>query len=326
MKQISVFLFILLFCFLNAQQQKLQGTWILDRITYQNGDLLEVNHPMYSNYFTYKFIGNILQISEQKEKVDINDTTITTSIRKLNYSIENKMLTIKEVSDDKIYYFLKIDDFVQKYPEFEPVETTYEGKSVYTTNSLIKPEFNHSQNFNQYIMNNVASYSSVASTDNSFKVTYILTADSKIHDLKVVKSVSDTFDSQFISALMNAEKFFKNTFGKDLLVSQSFEFYNMFSNSNIKHERQIINLAKKAGELYDKNDFEGALAQYEKLFALQINAYSKDRLRHMLQPALLRAGVANLAIGRRTEACAAFREAGNLTDFTVRNYLRNFCK
>lgn len=325
-KPIFLFLFPVVFSFLNAQQHRLQGTWILDKITYQTGEALEVNHTMYSNFIAYKFVGNTLEIINQKVTAKIDDSTIITPLRKLNYRFNNQNLIIRESDDDKIYYFLKVADFIRKYPEFQPGETIYEGKTVYKTNSVIQPEFSYSQNFNMYIMNNVASYSSVASKNNSFRISYILSADHKIREVKVVHGISSTFDEQFKGALMNAEKFFKNTFGKDLLVTHSFQFYNMQAGSNLKLEKQIRDLSQRAGSLYDKNDFAGAIAQYDKLLALEINDYTKDRMQYLLQSALLRSGVANLALGNRVLACEKFRQAGDLTDFSVRNYLRDFCQ
>ena len=137
MKRILPILFLLIFNISKSQQIKLQGVWILDKIQYQNGNPLEVNLPLYSTFMEYNFKGNNLEINNQNFKVSIDNSTISTNYRKLHYKSENGYLIINESGDDKIYYFLKANDFLNKHPEFEPKEIIYNNKNVFESNSLI---------------------------------------------------------------------------------------------------------------------------------------------------------------------------------------------
>src|SRR5690606_26352999 len=97
-----VFIF-LIFCFSKAQVHSLQGKWILDKIVYQNGSPLEVNHPLYSTFMEYGFSGNNLSVNNyQRFKVTVDSETISTDFRIMNYKIENEHLTISEKGDDKV--------------------------------------------------------------------------------------------------------------------------------------------------------------------------------------------------------------------------------
>ncbi len=326
MKRILVILILLSFTFLKSQQEKLQGNWILDKIYYQNGNLLEVNHPLYSNFTEYNFRGNNLEINNQKFKTSIDNSTISTNFRKLNYKLENKYLIINENGDDKTYSFLKTSDYLEKYPEFEPKEITYNDKRVFESNSVIKPEFNYTENFEDFIRDNISSYSSTSATNNFFKARFILTKENKITDLQIVDGISKTFDSEYKKALLKSEKFIKNNYGKDLLVTQTFNFFKLFASLTNKEEKQIYNFIQKGDSFYEKNDFKSAIINYEKLLSLNINPITKDRFGYKLDQAFINLGISYLATGNNSKACESFMKVGDKTNFKVRNYLMNFCK
>ena len=320
-----VFIF-LIFCFSKAQVHSLQGKWILDKIVYQNGSPLEVNHPLYSTFMEYGFSGNNLSVNNyQRFKVTVDSETISTDFRIMNYKIENEHLTISEKGDDKVYHFLKLSDFLRRYPEFEPKEIIYNGKKVFGSNAVVKPEFGKFENFEEFLRINIPSYTSVSATNNFFKARFILTADNKVNDIEIVDGVSEKFDNQYKIALLRSEKLLKNTYGKDLLVEQTFNFFQMFSPYTTKEERQISGLIRKGDDFYDKNDFENAAAQYVKLLALNITPETTERFGYKLDQAFINSGVTLLATGQREKACESFIRVGGKTNFKVRNYLINFC-
>ena len=107
----------------------------------------------------YNFSGNYLEINNQKFKVVIDNSNISTDYRKMNYKIENEQLVITENGDDKVYYFLKESDFLKKHSEFEPKEVVYNNNIVFESNSIIKPGFKNTENFQEFLRKNIPSYS-----------------------------------------------------------------------------------------------------------------------------------------------------------------------
>lgn len=322
--------FLIIFFFLNftlvKSQDNLQGNWILDKIQYQNGKLLEVNHPLYSTFMEYNFNGNNLEINNQKLKVVIDNSIISTDYRKMKYRIENEYLIITENGDNKVYYFLKQSDFLKKYSEFEPKEVIFNTKSVIESNSVIKPYFKNTENFQDFIRKNIPSYSSASATNNFFKAKFILTKENKIIDIEIEQGISKAFDKEFKIALLKSEKYFKNTFGKDLLITETFNFLKIFSGLSNKEEKQIYDIVQKGNSSYVKNDFNNAIKNYEDLLSINIKAETKERFGYTLDQAYINLGVSYLATGNNQKACESFSHVGDETNFKVRNYLINFCK
>lgn len=317
---------LLIFSFAKTQQSKLQGSWIVESIKYNNGNPLEINHPLYSTFIEYEFNGNNLEINNQKFKAAIDNSTISTNFRKLNYQFESNFLVINEKGDDKIYYLLKIDDFIKKYPEFEPREIVYNNKNIFESNLVIEPSFNNVENFEDFIRNNIPSYSSTSAKNEFFQAKYILTKENKITDIQIEKSISKTFDNQFKTALLKSEQFLTNTSGKDLLVTHTFNFFKMFAGLTNKEEKQICNFIQKGNLFYEKNKFEDAITHYEKLLAMNIHPSTKDRFGYSLDQAFINLGVSYLVMKNTSKACEAFHKVGDQTNFKVRDYLLNFCK
>lgn len=326
MKRILSIIFLLLFIFSKTQQTKLQGNWILDNIKYQNGNPLEINHPLFSTFIEYDFNGNNLDINDQKFKVSIDNSAISTDYRKLNYKFENEYLVINENGDDKNYYFMKNKDFVRKYPEFEPQEIVFENKIVFEANSVIKPEFNYGENFEEFMRKNIPSYSSTSATNNFFKAKFILTKENKITDVQILQGISKKFDSEYRNAILKSEKYIQNSYGKDLLVTHTFNFFKMFTGLTNKEEKQIASYVDKGNSFYEKNEFQTAILNYEKLLSIAITPETKERFGYKLDQAFINLGVSFLANNDNSKACESFMEVGDKTNFKVRNYLINFCK
>ncbi|MDO5510361.1 MAG: hypothetical protein Q4F57_06670 [Weeksellaceae bacterium] len=324
MKHSFTIFFLLLFIFSKSQQSHLQGNWILDKILYHNGNSLEINHPLFSTFIEYDFNGNILEINNEKFKVIIDDSTIRTDYRRLNYKFENAYLIISEVGDDKNYYFLKKNDFISKHPEFEPKETIFENRSVLVTNPLIQPEFHHRENFEEFIRKNIPSYSSTAATNNYFNSSFILTKENKITDIQILQGISKKFDGDYKNALLNSEKLLKNPYGKDLLITQTFNFFKLSAALTNNDERQFSDITKKGYESFANNEFPTAITHYEKLLTMNLEPETLDRFKFRISQAYIYLGISYLALGENSNACESFRKVGDKTNFRVRNYLITF--
>lgn len=319
-----VCVFFSVFCF--SQTEKLKGNWILDGILYNNGNQLEINHPLFSSFTEYNFNGNNLKINDQNFKISISENLISTNFRKLNYKFEQDYLIITEVGDDKTYFFLKNNSFLEKYPEFQPQQINYENKNVFVANEIIKPEFLNEKSFEDFLRRNIPSYSEESAKNNYFEAKYIVTADNKISNITITKSISKNFDNEFKLALLKSEKYLKNNFGKDILVTQIFNCFKMFEALNSKEERRIFNIEQKGRVFFEKNDFENAIKTYNQINDINTSKEIKERFGYSIDKIFINLGVSYLATNRIPQSCENFKKVGNKTNFKVRNYLRKFCE
>lgn len=317
---------VLLFIFFKGfcQNVKLEGIWILDKITYANGSPLEVNDKTYSTYYQYKFSNNKMEINDAEVPVSITSKQIITPALKIDYEFQDKYLLLKNLNKDKIYYLLKPESFLELYPEFQPEEIKIEDKMVCLENVIVKPDFNYTGSFNKYFRDFFINYNDLPKGNNFFAVQFIVTKESKIDDLKIQKSVSPDFDSKFIQYLKNGEKFFKNNTGKDILITRRQKIRlddSKVDGSMSTEDRNVVKVYEKGNSFYLKNDFEKAIESYEQINALNLTNRDNEILRLLY----INLGVSYLTKENISAACDSFNKAGGLTNFKSRNYVINFC-
>ncbi|SHK25817.1 hypothetical protein [Chryseobacterium polytrichastri] len=323
-KKLSI-TFLLLSFFSFSQINKLQGSWILDKITYQNGNPLEVNQKMFSSFMEYVFIGNNFKINNQIFKASIDSKTINTDFRKINYKFQEDYLITNEEGDDKNYYFLSKNLFLKKYPEFQPKEINFENNIVFISNEVIKPIFNYNGGTDAYFMKNIPSYSENSSNNNIFKAQFILTKNNKITDIKVINSISKSFDKEFTKSLLSAEKYFINDSGLDLLVEQQFNFFKMFNSFINKDEKKLYKISQEGNKYFEINDFQNAANSYTEINNLNSSVLTNERIRYITNEIYINLGISYLVMKDQEKACKSFRNIGDETNFIVRNYLLIFC-
>ena len=319
-----VCLFFSVFYF--SQSDRLKGNWILDDIVYTNGTQLEINHPQFSKFIEYNFNGNRIKSNNQSFKMTLSENLISTNFIKLNFKFENDYLVITEVGDDKIYYFLKNKTYLEKHPEFQPQKINFENKEVFVVNEIIKPDFINEKSFEIFLRENIPIFSNESIKNNYFEAKFILTANNKISNIIITKGISENFDNEFKTALLKSEKYLINNFHKDILITQSFNFFKMFAGINSKNERIISNIYEKGRVFYEKNDFENAKKTYSKINEIIINQDLKNRFGYNIDQIYINLGISYLASNEIQKSCESFRKVGDETNFKVRNYLKKFCK
>ena len=326
MKKIFFLFFIIFYCFSFGQSEKLQGNWILEKIRYSNGNLLEINHPLFSSFVEYQFNGNILKINGQNMDVEIDSSKISSNFRTLNYKFEKENLVINERGDNKIYFFLDQKAFLNKYPEFRPKEIDYENKKVFVSNEIIYPQFNNSKKLDDFLKDNIPSYSSICITNNFFEIKFILSKENKISDVKVIKSISKAFDEQFVIALLKAEKYFRNNTNQDLLMTHRFNFFKMFESITNNDERKLNKIYESGRIFFEKNNFSKSIEKYEQINDLNLTPDLKSRWSYTVEQIYINLGISYLATNQIEKSCEVFKKVGDNTNFKVRNYLNTFCK
>ena len=323
----KIYLFTLLFATFNVfgQNDKIEGDWILDKTTYCNGDSLEINHPLYSTFIEYEISANSVSINGRKIAAEIGPNTIILNLLKLNYKLIDDFLVVEEKGDNKKQYFLKRENFIKKYPDFEPKRKIIHGDSVSVENIIVKPKFENELTFEDFLRKNIASYSTTSATNNYFKVEFILTNKNEIKNIIILNSISKPFDNECIDAIKKSNIYMKNEYGKDILVTHEFIFCKMLNPLNNKKEKQIFEISKKGNEYFNKNDFTSAIREYEVLKNVDNNDF-KNRLGYIIDECFLNLGISYLATNQKDKACETFHSIGDKTNFKVRNYLKSFCE
>ncbi len=321
------YLLILLLSFsqLFSQNTNLSGTWILDKTIYEDGNYLEINHPLFSNFTEYEFFSNNLKINGQKFNAKYYQNSIKLDYRELMYSFQNEYLLVQEKGDNKIQIFLKKDDFITKYPIFKSEQKIINQDTIYISNDVFKPKFENDLNFEDFLRKNIPSYNNASTKNNIFKSEFILTKENLIKDINITQGISKSFDNEFITALKKAQTYFKNETGKDLLIRHNFNFFKMFGALTNKSEKDFYSIQKKAKEYFEKNEFEKAVSEYEKLNNINDLIILKEKFGFVYNEAFINLGISYLAINKIENACSSFKKVGGFTNFSVRNYLIIYC-
>ena len=308
-----------------SQNSVLNGTWILDKTVYEDGKSLEINHPLYSTYTEYEFLANSIKINEHKFNAKYIQNSIKLDFRELLFSFKNNKLLIQEKGDNKIQIFSKKEDFLEKYPEYKTEIEIRDQDTVYIANNIFRPKFNNELTFDDYLRKNISSYSSACAKNNLFKSKFIVTKEGKIKDIIIINGISKLFDNEFTNALKNSETFFINETGKDFAIEHNFNFIQMFKGLTEQTEKEFYSIQKKAKKYFEKNDFEKAIIEYEKLNDLELNSV-KERLGFIYNESFINLGISYLAMNKNEEACKSFLKVGDKKNFNVRNFIFNFCE
>ena len=321
----KIFLLLILINFINVHSQKLNGTWILEKTIYENGNPLEINHPLYSTFTKYDFLPNSIKINDQKFNAKYENNSIKLDFRELLFSFENNFLLIQEKGDDKIQILSNKEDFLSKNIEFKSEVEIRNQDTLYISNEIYKPEFNNELTFEDFLRKNISKYSSASTKNNLFKSEFILTKNDKIKDIKILNGISKSFDREFIEALKKAEIYFKNETDKDFLIKHNFNFFQMFKGLTGKLEKEFYAIQKKGKLHFEKNEFNKAIIEYEKLNNMELNSI-KERLGFLYSEAFINLGISYLAVSKNEEACKSFLKIGDKRNFKIRNYILNFCE
>ncbi|MFY7811258.1 MAG: hypothetical protein ACOVQ2_05950 [Flavobacterium sp.] len=318
-------LIFLFFTYLNyGQIDKLNGKWILDKINYNDGSSLEINHPMYSDFLEYTFNNNTFTVNDITFDVEIDNNKISNIFRTMNYRFINDKLIINELGDNKTLTFIKRENFTKIYPEFEPKSIEYDNKIVYLPNSIVKPDFIYSINkpekkfyseINSYLVNSIKLEND---TEGELELKFIITKDNKIYNVKVIKGISKDFDDLIINNLMKSEKYFKNNFDKDFILT----FIWKINVKELKKDRKIDKLLIKSREYYKKNDFLNVIKNYDEIISNNdLNIINKN----LDNSDFFLVGISYIALNQIDKSCEIFKKIGDKSNFKIRNYLINFC-
>lgn len=305
-----------------GQEKKLQETWILDKVFYENGKDIEINNPLFSTNLIYKISPKNIKINKNNFNANFIDNTIQTLYRKINYKFLNDYLLLQDENDKKIYAFLKREDFIKRYPEFEAKIEFKNRDSLLISNEITQPDFQSDITFDDFLIKNMYQGSSKDDEDLYFKAEYILTKKNKIKDIIIKDGHNPRYDKEFAEALLKGEKYFQNPYGKDLLITKETNFLKWMSDLKSDDERKLYEIIEKGEGFYNSNKFEKAISEFEMIKNLKIG---ENRFNTIIEDANLKLAISYLATNQIENACKSFSSIGDKTKFKVRNYLINFC-
>lgn len=290
---------------------------------FNDGRNIEINNPNYSTKLIYTIKPKSIKINNQNFDATFSSEQIKTQFRKINFLIKEKYLIAQDEGDNKTSYFLKVDDFIQKNPEFSLKEIEKNGQALYLDNDLSAYEFNNELSFEEYISKNTKHRDSKDFKNLNFQVEFVLTKDNKLQDIKVLNSIDNSFDNEYINALKKSEKYFQNLTGKNLLIRDEINQLKWANDLSDKDEKKLYQYRAKGLEFYRNNKFEKAIEQFLQVESLDIK---NNRFKTLIKECLLDLGISYLAIGQNENACKTFERIGDKTDFEIRNYLIDFCE
>lgn len=320
----TLFFTIFIFSNLFSQSKNLIGKWILDRMQFTNGNNLEINNPNYSTNLIYYIEPNSLRIYDQKFPTTFTANQIKTQFRTINYILKDKYLITQDEKGDIISFFLKAEDFVNKYPEFSLKKQVRNNDTIYIANNLNDYTFDNDLSFDEFLRQNRTQKDrdSKSFKNLNLKVEFILSKDNKIKDIKVLNSIDTLYDNDFIASLRKSEKFLTNLTGKDLLITKEENHLKWANDLTDKDEKQLYSLRAKGLQFYNQNKFDKAIENFSQINNLEIK---DNRFQTLIKECLIKLGISYLAIGKNEDACKTFDYIGDRTDFEIRNFIIDFC-
>jgi len=324
MKSIYSLLFAIL-AFSNAYSQSdlLIGKWVLVKTIYADGRNLEINNPQYATKSIVEISKNSIKINSALLSASFSANKMVTPFRSINFTIRDGFLVTQDDGTDKFSYFLKANDFVEKYPEFSLKEIERAGEIVLVDNGLTGYDFKNELTLDDFILKNKKDRNSKDFKNLYFRVEFILTPENQIKDIKVLNSIDQLYDSGYIGALQKASPYFSNNTGKNLLISQEVNQLKWFKDLTDENEKRLFTYSETGLNCFEKNNFEKAITELSKIRELVI---VNHRFKTVVKEAMIKLAISYLAVGKNREACEVFNGVGDKTDFEVRNFLLDFCK
>ncbi|WP_123902327.1 hypothetical protein [Chryseobacterium arthrosphaerae] len=304
-----------------SQTQKLMGEWFLDRVYPSTGKSLEINNRKYSIFLSYNIKPNELIINNQKFEAVFLKDKIKLKDRELTYWYDENYLLVQE--GNEIYTFLKKNDFTKKNPEFNPQINFVKNDTVIVANQIIKPVFNNEKTFDRFVTNHISDSSYNSGDDLYFKAEFVLTRDNNITQIKIIDPYTPQYQSEFVQALKKSEQYFENPYRKDMLITVEKFFPKWIGDLKTKEEKELYSILSTGNKYFYKNNFEKTIETLSKLDGIKVRDIEFNPLVH---EAYVLLGISYLVLGQNDNACTSFNKAGSITDFGVRNYLKDFCK
>lgn len=313
----KLFSFILFIIHVNtySQETKLFGNWILVRTLYDDFKPLEINHPDYSQSLIYEIRKDHFKVNGVKnEFVEFKNGQIDYPIQTINYNFKDDYLITQIKGSNLKHFYLKREDLLKKHPELIPAFS--ENKDYIYDNGIANYSFEQNIPLESYLIREL---NEIGKNKNNkeFEINFILNSSNNIENINI--KPSSKHDKTITDLLTRSEKFFKNNTDQNLLIKKNINLDILGSfhlNSSIRRIKDEIE------NDYKNNNFKKVI---ELSFKFNKAIEDENQNQQLIKSTKKLIAISYLALDEKETACNKFYEIGNLSDFSVRNYILDFC-
>ena len=299
-----------------SQETKLFGNWILVRTLYDDLKPLEINHPDYSQSLIYEIKKDHFKVNGVKnEFVEFKNGQIDYPLQTINYSFKDDYLITQIKGSNLKHFFLKREDLLKKHPDLIP--SLSENNDYIYDNGIVNYSFEQNVPLESYLIRELNKIS-ISSKNKAFDIHFILTSANKIENINIAPTTK--FEKTITDLLTKSEKFFKNNTEQNLLISTSINLdllEGFYLNSPIR------TIKDKIEENYNNNNFSKVI-ELSPQFHKAIQNENQNQL--LIKSTKKLIAISYLTKGDTQLACSNLYNIGDRIDFTVRNYIVDFCK
>lgn len=311
----SLILF-LLHVYTFSQETKLFGNWILVRTLYEDFKPLEINHPDYSQSLIYEIKEDYFKVNGVKnEFVEFKNGQINYPLQTINYSFKDGYLITQIKGSNLKHFFLKRENLLKKHPDFVP--SFSENTDYIYDNGIANYSFEQNVPLESYLIRELNEIG-ISQKNKEFEIKFILNSFNKIENIQI--SPSTKFDQTISNLLIKSETYFKNNTIHNLFIETKINLDllgSFYLNSTIR------TIKDKIEDNYNNNNFK-KVVELSPSFEKAIKDENSAQL--LIKSTKKQIAISYLALDYKETACNKFYEIGKLSDFSVRNYILDFCK
>lgn len=315
-KVFSCFILLLLHICSFSQEPNLYGNWILVRTLYDDLKPLEINHPDYSQSLIYEINKDYFKVNGIKnEFVEFKKGQINYPLQTIDYTLKDGYLITQIKGSNLNNFFLKREDLIKKQPELAP--TPSQNDKYLHDNGIANYSFNQNVPLDNYLIRELSKIATYEKNKN-FNIQFILSPSNKIENINIFPSTN--FNQNISKLLTKSEPLFKNNTDQNLLIEAKINLDlvgSFYLNSSVR------TIKNKIEENYKNNKFKNVV-ELSPSFQKAIKDENLDQL--LIKSTKKLVAISYLALDKKETACNKFYEIGNLSDFSVRNYILDFCK
>ncbi|MBD1364110.1 energy transducer TonB [Mucilaginibacter sp. ZT4R22] len=317
MKYLALLLLLTICIKLPAQvidKNNLWKSWVLEKVTYEDGSELSEDNLMKYHYIKYTFSEpeKIQSSMEYFDKGDAflfdltnNELNIKTpqgwtsnSFRIDELSSDKMVLTQKadrkNITPESLKFYFSAEKVVQAAIKLgaADINSIINGDTIYNRSPKLYPSF-ADENFQRYIYSNIGQ--SMDGKAGRLSANFIVFKNGIADSVKIIEGISPKFDKAFIKAFTKASKKWTPAVLDGRTVSVMASVQLGYSTSAI--ELPLMGISDDALRYYNNRDFENARLLYD-----QILEHKPDDVN-----SLYMRGMCNLILGKKPAAIADWK-------------------
>jgi hypothetical protein len=185
--------------------KKIQRSWI--KMSVENLSQTEIDPD--TLYTRYTFDKSKLYISfypgwdDYQQEWSTNQDNLTIGFDTYHIEALTDTSLIIKLDGFRKYSFLA-EEYLTNQEKYLDSIGVYNGKPLYKANNFITPRYLKGKSLREVLQKNTEDYN--IKKANRFLLTFIVTEDGEIENIKVVKGITDGFDNEIIKQLQSTSK------------------------------------------------------------------------------------------------------------------------